>query len=163
MESKLEMSASKEFHHIVRIVGTDIDGTLKVNYALTKIKGIGITLANVIARKANINPQARLGFLDDVNVQKLEDVITEPTKYGIPTWMLNRQKDIETGKDMHLIGADLALLIKTDVEEMKNSKSWRGYRHAYGLRVRGQHTRTTGRTGKAMGVKKKEVRREVAE
>jgi len=78
--------------------------------------------------------------------------------------MLNRPKDMETGKDLHLTGADLKLRIKTDIEEMKNLKSWRGYRHAYGLRVRGQHTKTTGRSGKAMGVKKKElIRREVKE
>jgi small subunit ribosomal protein S13 len=75
--------------------------------------------------------------------------------------MLNRSKDMQTGKDIHIIGADLTLQTKTDIEEMKNIKSWRGYRHAYGLRVRGQHTRTTGRSGKALGVKKKElIRRE---
>jgi len=156
------MSASKEFRHIRRLAGTDLDGTLKVNYALTKIKGIGITYANTITRKANINPQERIGFLNEIDIQKLEDVIINPTKQGLPLWMFNRQKDIATGKDTHLIGADLTLQIKTDIEEMKTLKSWRGYRHAYGLRVRGQHTRTTGRSGKAMGVKKKEIRREAA-
>jgi small subunit ribosomal protein S13 len=161
MESQKAMSMSKEFHHIIRIAGTDIDGTLKVSYALTKIKGIGIALANAITRKANLNPQARIGFLNEIERQKLEDVIANPTKYGIPQWMLNRRKDLETGKDIHLIGDDLTLRIEEDIEEMKTLKSWRGYRHAYGLRVRGQHTRTTGRTGKAMGVKKKETRKEV--
>ncbi|NLE05551.1 MAG: 30S ribosomal protein S13, partial [Crenarchaeota archaeon] len=34
-------------------------------------------------------------------------------------------------------------------------RSWRGYRHAYGLKVRGQRTKTTGRAGKSLGVKKK--------
>jgi len=153
--------SAKEFQHIVRIAGTDLDGTLKVNYALANINGIGITLANAITRKADLNPQTRLGFLTEIDIDKLEDIITNPTKYGFPPWMLNRPKDIETGKDLHLIGADLTLKIKTDIEEMKNIKSWRGYRHAYGLRVRGQRTRTTGRSGKAMGVKKKElIRRE---
>jgi len=155
------MSMSKEFQHIVRIAGTDLDGTLKLNYALANIKGIGITLANAITRKANINPETRIGFLTEIDTERLEDIITNPTKHGFPPWMLNRAKDMETGKDQHLTGADLALKIKTDIEEMKNLKSWRGYRHAYGLRVRGQHTRTTGRSGKAMGVKKKElIRRE---
>jgi len=153
--------SAREFRHIVRLVGTDLDGTLKVNYALANVNGIGITLANAITRKANINPQARIGFLTEIDTEKLEDAITNPTKYGIPPWMLNRPKDLDTGKDLHLIGADLTLKIKTDIEEMKNLKSWRGYRHAYGLRVRGQRTRTTGRSGKAMGVKKKElIRRE---
>jgi small subunit ribosomal protein S13 len=68
---------------------------------------------------------------------------------------LNRRKDLETGKDGHLISADLVLRNKMDIEQMKGIKSWRGYRHAYGLRVRGQRTKTTGRAGKALGVKKK--------
>jgi small subunit ribosomal protein S13 len=155
--------SSKEFQHIVRIAGTDLDGTLKLGNALANVNGIGMSLANAIIRKANLNKDARVGFLSEIDVEKLEDMVTNPAKHGFPDWMLNRAKDMETGKDIHLIGADLTLRIKTDVEEMKNLKSWRGYRHAYGLRVRGQRTRTTGRSGKAMGVKKKEaVRREAA-
>jgi small subunit ribosomal protein S13 len=155
------MSTSKtEFQHIVRIAGTDLDGTLTLNYALANIKGIGITLSNAIIRKANINPQTRIGYLTDIDIEKLEDMITNPPKHGFPPWILNRPKDMQTGKDTHQIGADLTLQTKTDIEEMKNIKSWRGYRHAYGLRVRGQHTRTTGRSGKALGVKKKEIKRE---
>ncbi|MCK5562814.1 30S ribosomal protein S13, partial [Candidatus Bathyarchaeota archaeon] len=49
--------------------------------------------------------------------------------------------------------------IKSDIEELKKTRSWRGYRHAYGLKVRGQKTRTTGRSGKAMGVRKKALMR----
>jgi small subunit ribosomal protein S13 len=75
----------------------------------------------------------------------------------LPAWLLNRRKNLETGKDMHLISADLVLRTKMDIEQMKEIKSWRGYRHAYGLKVRGQRTRTTGRKGKALGVKKKEA------
>jgi small subunit ribosomal protein S13 len=151
---------SREFQHILRISGTDLEGTLKLNFALANIKGIGISLANVIIRKANIDPETRVGFLSENDAEKLEDIMNNLTKYGIPSWMYNRAKDIETGKDLHLAGADLDLRIKTDIEEMKDIKSWRGYRHAYGLRVRGQHTKTTGRSGKAMGVKKKEIKRE---
>jgi len=149
--------SAREFQHIVRIAGTDLDGTLKLSYALADINGIGIALGNAVIRKADINPDTRVGFLTDIDVEKLEDVITNPSRYGIPSWMLDRAKDMETGKDLHLIGADLTLKIKTDLEEMKDIKSWRGYRHAYGLRVRGQRTKTTGRSGKAMGVKKKDL------
>ena len=154
--------SAKEFQHIVRIAGTDLDGTLKLGYALADINGIGTALANAIIRKADINPDTRVGYLTDIDVEKLEDVITNPTRYGIPPWMLDRAKDMQTGKDLHLIGADLTLKIKTDLEEMKDIKSWRGYRHAYGLRVRGQRTKTTGRSGKAMGVKKKDLIRKGA-
>ena len=149
--------STKEFQHIVRIAGTDLDGTLKLNYALANINGIGTQLANVMVRKANIPPETRVGFLTEIDIERLEDIVTNPSRHGIPSWMLNRPKDMTTGKDVHLIGADLTLRIKTDIEEMKDIRSWRGYRHAYGLRVRGQRTKATGRSGKAMGVKKKDL------
>jgi small subunit ribosomal protein S13 len=38
---------------------------------------------------------------------------------------------------------------------MKDIRTWKGIRHSLGLKVRGQRTRTTGRSGKAVGVKKK--------
>jgi len=153
----MSTTTSREFQHIIRIAGTDLEGTLTLHHALSKINGVGIPLANAITRKANINPNLRIGYLTETDKTKIEDIITNPTKHGIPPYMLNRQKDQETGENKHLTGADLTLQNKTDIEQMKNQKSWRGYRHAYSLRVRGQHTRTTGRKGKTMGVKKKEA------
>jgi len=146
---------SREFRHIVRVTDTDIDGTLKVGYALTKIKGVSISLANAILKKAEVNPEIRLGLLSEEQVRKIEEILENPAKYGIPNWLLNRRKDLETGKDLHLLSSDLVLRTKMDIDLMKKIKSWRGYRHAHGLKVRGQRTRTTGRTGKTVGVRKK--------
>jgi len=146
---------SEEFRYRLRIIDADVDGTLKTPYALSKIKGISLSLANAILKKAGINPEKRAGFLTESDIEKMEDVIQDPAKHGLPGWLLNRRKDLETGKDGHLISADLVLKTKMDIEQMKGIKSWRGYRHAYGLRVRGQRTKTTGRAGKALGVKKK--------
>jgi len=81
----------------------------------------------------------------------------ESAKHNLPEWLFNRQKDMETGKNLHFTGSDLVLQTKTDIDLMKATKSWKGYRHSYGLKVRGQRTRTTGRKGKAIGVKKKRV------
>jgi len=148
---------SKEFRHIIRVAGADLEGTLKVAYALMNINGVGIRLANVILKKAAIDPETRLGFLSDADVEKIEGIIEKPAKYGIPSWLLNRPKDRETGKDAHLIGSDLVLQTKTDIDQMKQMRSWRGFRHTHALKVRGQRTKTTGRKGKAMGVKKKLV------
>jgi small subunit ribosomal protein S13 len=78
---------SREFRHILRIADTDLDGTLKVGYAISKIKGIGTRLAHVILRKAEINPETRLGFLSDAEVERLEDIITNPSKHGFPGWL----------------------------------------------------------------------------
>jgi small subunit ribosomal protein S13 len=146
---------SEEYRHILRIVDADVEGTLKTSYALTKVKGMGLSLANATLKKAGVNPDKRAGFLTEAEIEKVEEIIKDPVRYGLPNWLLNRRKDPDTGKDMHVISADLVLKTKMDIEQMKDMKSWRGYRHAYGLKVRGQRTKTTGRAGKALGVKKK--------
>ena len=150
----------REFQHIIRFVGTDIEGTQPVTYALTNVKGVGIKLANAIIEKSGISPETRMGFLSSADVEKIEDILKNPVKYGIPAWLLNRRKDVETGKHLHLLGSDLVLQTKNDIDQMKKIRSWKGFRHSYGLKVRGQRTRTTGRKGKAIGVKKKQVRRQ---
>jgi len=146
---------SQEFRHILRITGTDMQGTLKTVYALTEIKGISLSLSNAILKKAGVNPDVRVGFLTEAEISKIEEIVANPAKYNIPNWLLNRRKDAETGKDTHIISADLVLKTKMDIDHAKEIRSWRGYRHAYGLKVRGQRTKTTGRAGKALGVKKK--------
>lgn len=146
---------SQEFRHILRIAGADVVGTQKAVYAVTQIKGISISLSNAVLRKASVNPDVRVGFLTESEVDRIEEIIQDPTKYNFPTWLFNRRKDGETGKDIHITSADLVLKTKTDIDQAKEIRSWRGYRHAYGLKVRGQRTKTTGRAGKALGVKKK--------
>lgn len=146
---------SQEYRHILRIMGTDVEGTLKTIYALTKIKGVSLSLSNAILKKAGINPDLRVGLLAETDIGKIEEIINEPTKYGLSNWLFNRRKDAETGKNSHLISADLVLRTKMDIDRAKEIRSWRGYRHAYGLKVRGQRTKTTGRAGKSLGVKKK--------
>jgi small subunit ribosomal protein S13 len=146
---------SQEYRHILRIMGTDVQGTLKTVYALTQIKGVSLSLSNAILKKAGVNPDLRVGLLTETEIDKIEEIIKEPAKYGLPNWLFNRRKDTETGKDTHLISADLVLRTKMDIDQAKDIRSWRGYRHAYGLKVRGQRTKTTGRAGKALGVKKK--------
>jgi len=148
---------SEEFRHILRIVDVDVDGTLKTAYALARVKGVSLNLANALLKMAKINPEKRAGFLTEAELETIEHMVKEPTKHDLPAWLFNRRKDAESGKDSHLISADLVLRTKVDIEQMKNIKSWRGYRHAYGLKVRGQRTKTTGRAGKALGVKKKEL------
>lgn len=146
---------SREFRHIVRITETDLAGTEKVAFALAHIKGLGVNLAYAILRKAGINPETRIGNLNETDIERIEEIIRNPDKYALPAWMFNRRKDFETGQSVHIIGSDLVLRQKLDIDQMKSIKSWRGYRHSYGLKVRGQRTKTTGRSGKAMGVKKK--------
>lgn len=150
------MSAQqRETRLIVRLLGTDLDGTKHVPFALAKIYGVGINFAYAVARAVGIDPMTRLGQLSDQQLALLEDAITNPGKYGIPVWMWNRRRDPVTGKDMHLVGPDLNLTMREDIEREKRIKSWRGVRHMLGLKVRGQRTRTTGRKGGPVGVVRK--------
>lgn len=148
---------SSEFRHILRIIDTDVDGTLKAPHALRKIKGIGINFAYAVLKKAGVNPDIRAGYLTEAEIERIEEVIRNPAKFGLSSWLLNRKKDLESGENLHLISADLVLRTKMDIDKMKEIRSWRGYRHSYGLKVRGQRTKTTGRSGKALGVKKKAI------
>ncbi len=146
---------SREFRLILRVMGTDLDGTKKVAFGLSKIRGVGPNYAQAVVKATRINPDARIGSLSEVEISRLEDAIRDPSKHGIPTRLFNRRKDLDTGRDMHLVGPDLVLRTKADIDLMKDIRSWKGIRHSLGLKVRGQRTRTTGRSGKAVGVKKK--------
>ena len=64
---------------------------------------------------------------------------------------------MDDGSNYHRITSDLDFAASNDIEREKLVMSWRGYRHMFGLRVRGQCTRTTGRKGGAVGVKKVKV------
>jgi len=150
--------SSREYRHIVRFLGTDLDGSLKVPYALARVRGIGVMLGYAIARAAKVDAEKRLGFLTDHELQKLEEVARNPTRYGIPSWMLNRRRDPASGRDLQVYGSDLVFTIREDIRREMMIKSWRGIRHSLGLKVRGQRTRTTGRVGSAVGVSRREAR-----
>ena len=144
---------SSSFRHIIRIIGTDIDGNKRLDMGLTDISGVDIRLAHAVLHVAGMDQSSRVGFLSDRDVKKLEEIITDPVTNGIPNWLLNRQKDPQTGEDLHLLTARLKLKTKTDVDLMKKLKTYKGIRHAQGLKGRGPRTRTTGRTGRGGGVR----------
>jgi len=147
---------SSSYRHIVRIVDADLKGEDKVAYALTKIRGIGINTSYAILRSCSVDPEMRVGVLQDSDIKRIEEALTTiQTKF--PRHMLNRRKDPFTGKDLHLLGSDLVVGMKSDIDLMKKTKSWKGVRHSLGLKVRGQCTRTTGRFGAAVGVARKAI------
>jgi small subunit ribosomal protein S13 len=149
---------SVEYRHIVRIAGTDLPGSAKLPFALAGIQGVGLRIAYAAVKIAGLDPELRTGYLSEVQAKELEKIIQDISKIAVPSWLLNRRKDLASGKDIHLIGADLKLTGRMDVERMKATRSWKGIRHALGLKVRGQHTRTTGRTGQTVGVSKKSAK-----
>jgi len=149
-----------EFRGIIRVAGKDMKGDLPLAKALTRIKGIGLNLAdsiaNIVSRELNIDKREKVGNLTDDQIDKLEQIIKNLSQYGVPIWALNKRKDV-SGKDSHLIGSDLDFSIRQDIEAEKNIKSYRGIRHMFGLPVRGQRTKTMGRKGMTLGVVKKKI------
>ncbi|HDM92268.1 MAG TPA: 30S ribosomal protein S13 [Candidatus Korarchaeota archaeon] len=139
----------------LRLAGTTLEGDKPVVVALTYIKGISHTLASAIADKAGVDRWALLGTLSEEELAKLEEVIRDPAKFGIPWWLLNRQRDPVDGQSKLLIGDELDFTMKQDIEKMKKMKCWKGIRHALGLKVRGQRTKTTGRVGRTVGYQRK--------
>ncbi len=150
----MEYLSSQEYRHIVRIVGNDIPGERKLLVGLTQIKGIGYNFATAISATLKINTNSNIGNLTETNVQAIEKLILNPIEAKFPLWFLNRQRDIETGKDLHLLTSDIPFTLRNDIERERITASWRGYRHLSGLKVRGQRTRTSGRKGGAVGVAK---------
>ena len=150
----MEYLSSQEYRHIVRIVGNDIPGERKLLVGLTQIKGIGHNFATAVASTLKINTNSNIGHLTEANVQAIEKLILNPVEANFPLWFINRQRDIETGKDLHLLTSDIPFTLRNDIERERITASWRGYRHLSGLKVRGQRTRTSGRKGGAVGVAK---------
>ena len=158
-ELKKEKTGKKEEHedefkYIVRIADTDINGEKTVVYGLTSIKGIGLHLATAITEIANIDRNKKIGDLDDKDIEKLQQTIESVSK-NTPRWMLNHRKDYETGEDKHLVGSEIDMKLRDEINIMKKIRCYRGIRHERGLPVRGQRTRANNRKGLALGVSRK--------
>ena len=148
---------SSNFRHIIRVAGTDLDGYKNLGVGLIKIKGVGLNLAKALIQATGLDPNIRIGVLTDNQVRVIREALENMEDQMVPNWMLNRQKDLETGRNLHTIGPNLILTVKNDIDSMRKMKSWKGVRHNLGLKVRGQRTKTTGRTGRSVGVRRKRL------
>ncbi|KAJ2922013.1 hypothetical protein H1R20_g15076, partial [Candolleomyces eurysporus] len=147
--------AHQQFQHILRLLNTNVDGKRKIMYALTEIKGVGRRYSNLVCKKADVDLNKRAGELNSDELERIVTIIQNPTQFKIPTWFLNRQKDIIDGKNYQILSNSVDSKLREDLERLKKIRAHRGLRHFWGLRVRGQHTKTTGRRGKTVGVSKK--------
>eukprot|EP00403_Amphidinium_massartii_P028233 CAMPEP_0178404294 /NCGR_PEP_ID=MMETSP0689_2-20121128/17807_1 /TAXON_ID=160604 /ORGANISM="Amphidinium massartii, Strain CS-259" /LENGTH=122 /DNA_ID=CAMNT_0020025269 /DNA_START=185 /DNA_END=553 /DNA_ORIENTATION=- len=109
------------------------------------IKGIGRRFSNIICKKCDIDLEKRAGELTTDEINKIVAVISNPLQFKIPAWMLNRQRDVKDGKTSQKYANFLDQSLREDLERMKRARLHRGLRHYWGIRVRGQHTKTTGR------------------
>lgn len=145
---------SSEFRYLVRIKGKDLDGRKKLIPALADLRGVGDNFAQSMVSSLGLDPKARLGTLSDSQLKEIEKSLIDGSSLKVPQWALNRRRDPETGETKQLIMTDLDLALKSDTDREKTVQSWKGIRHGLGLKVRGQRTRTTGRKGRTVGVRK---------
>ena len=156
MADKKRKSAEHDddFRYIVRIANSDIDGERTVVYGLTAIKGIGIRMARIVMKKAGVKSDVKIGTLTDEDIDNIKETL-DALAEDMPAWILNREKDYETGEDRHLIGIEVDLQKKDDINLLKKIHSYKGIRHETRHKVRGQRTRSNGRSGLTLGVSKK--------
>merc|ERR1711937_81939 len=145
----------EEFQHILRIQNTNIDGNIKIGFALTSIRGMGRRYTDLVLKKSDIDRDLRAGQVNNEEIDRIQQTMLQPKQFKIPVWFLNRRRDMKDGKDSQLIANGLDNKLREDLERMKKMRLHRGIRHWWGVRVKGQKTKTTGRHGRTVGVLKK--------
>lgn len=123
---------------MARIAGIDLQDNWKVDYALTKIKGLGWTLSKKLMATVGIDPKKRMSDLTGDEVSKISAEIENYTVEG-----------------------DLYREVRGNIQRLQVIGSYRGSRHSHNLPARGQRTKTNARTKrgkrKTVGAFKKEV------
>jgi len=111
---------------VARVVGVDLPKDKRVEIALTYIHGIGRSTANRVLEAAEVNPDTRVSDLAEDEVSRITAVI----------------------QDDYRVEGDLRREVAGNIKRLMDIGCYRGLRHRRGLPVRGQRTRTNGRTRK---------------
>ncbi len=150
----------QELKHLIRLADADMRGTKILLQGLTAIKGVSYALSHAICYVTGIPETKKVGSLTQEDLAKISTVLADPVKAGIPSWMVNRQKDPATGENLHHVSTRIIITLDSDLKELKRIKCYRGIRHMFGLPTRGQRTRSNFRPSKrkkkgGLGVKVK--------
>lgn len=109
---------------MVRIAGIDLPKTKRIEYALTKIYGIGLSSSQNILKKANVDLNTRTNELSDENIISIREIL----------------------QSKHLVESELKRKINLNIKRLSEINCYRGKRHREQLPLRGQRTRTNART-----------------
>jgi len=112
---------------MARIAGVNVPDKKRIPIALTYIHGIGRTTAFKLCDKLGIDPQTRMGNVDEDTLNRLRT---------------------EIDSSALLIEGDLRREVSMNIKRLMDMKCYRGLRHRLGLPVRGQKTKTNARTRK---------------
>lgn len=123
---------------MARISGIELQDNWKVDFALTRIKGIGWALSKRVLEDLKMDTKKRISDLSPDELAKIAARIEE-----------------------YPIEGELMRVVRTNVSRLRQIASYRGLRHTRGLPSRGQRTKTNARTKrgkrKTVGAFKKEA------
>ncbi len=111
---------------MARIVGIDLPNHKRLKVALTYVYGIGVNKARELCAAVGLDPELRAS---DLTEEQITHINTELQKNYVVEGQLRRQ-------------------IKSNIDRLKDIRSYRGSRHIRGLPVRGQQTQANARTRK---------------
>ena len=145
-----------DFAYILRMADSDVDGLRPIAIGLTSIKGVGMRTSQQICRLAGINGKTLGGHLSEEEQDSLRRAI-DGYATTVPWWLVNRQRDLGTNEDAHIVAMEVKMTRDDDISRMAGIKAYRGMRHRSGHKVRGQRLRSNGRKGSTLGVEKKKI------
>ncbi|MFC7154745.1 30S ribosomal protein S13 [Halomarina halobia] len=154
-----EGEGEDDIRYFVRIGQTDLDGTKSVERALIEMNGIGRRTARLVCESAGVDRRATFGRLDDDGVDAVVEAVENYVE-EVPEWLTNHQRGYFSGETTHEVGNDLSMTRRQDVNRMKMINSYKGVRHKRGQKVRGQRTKSTGRTEGTVGVNVEAIKEE---
>ena len=143
-----------DFAYILRMADSDVDGLRPIEIGLTSIKGVGMRTSQQICRLAGINGKTLGGHLSEEEQDSLRSAIDDYAT-TVPWWLVNRQRDLGTNEDAHIVALEVKMTREDDISRMAGITAYRGMRHRSGHKVRGQRLRSNGRKGSSLGVEKK--------
>jgi small subunit ribosomal protein S13 len=108
---------------MARISGVVLQDNWKVDYALTKIKGIGWSSSDKVLDSLKIDKAKRVSDLSTDEVKKITSKI-----------------------EGYKIEGELQRSVRENIARLKQTGTYRGIRHTRSLPVRGQRTKTNART-----------------
>jgi small subunit ribosomal protein S13 len=149
-----QVDENPDFKFLVRIANTDIEGEMPLYLALPKIKGVGRRVSIRVLDHIQLDRYQRIGDMSDEDVDKIQSAV-ENIHEILPNWMMNRQKDFDSGDDIHVTSSEVPMTRRDDINRLKKIRAYRGIRHERGHKVRGQRLKSNGRTGLVLGVTRK--------
>lgn len=108
-----------------RVIGVDIPGRKRVEYALRYIYGVGPAKSREICASAGVDPATKADDLTDQEIAKISEVL-----------------------QTYRVEGDLRREVQQNIRRLIAINAYRGQRHRRGLPVRGQRTKTNARTRK---------------